>query len=109
MKTPVTPSERAGQRLGILHFGNRDFAAEIGPEPALVRIADDRADSLARGQQGARDGAADLARDTGDCIHENLLFLDAGWVNKSQGLNVPAGGDGCGRESHSRSGVPTMV
>src|SRR6266851_1793073 len=66
--------ESTGERLGILHFGNRDFTAEIGPEPALVRIADDRADSLALGQQGARDGAADLARDTGDCKHEYFPF-----------------------------------
>ena len=67
--------EGPGQRVRVLHFGHRDFAAEIGPVPALVRIADDRADSLARGQQDARDGTADLAGDTCDGMRETFPFF----------------------------------
>jgi len=46
MKTARDVRECTGERLGILHFGERDFAAQIGPDPAFVRIANDGADRL---------------------------------------------------------------
>ena len=74
MKTPVTPvnarvSASASSISAIATSQPRsDQNLPLSASRTTART------SLARGQQGARDGAADLARDTGDCKHENFPF-----------------------------------
>jgi len=89
-KTPVTSLKARVSASASSIPAIATSQPRIGPEPALVRIADDRADALVRGQQGARDGTADLARNPGDCMNRHgipLCDCPPPWLGRRSGMN----------------------
>ena len=63
------PTEGGRQRRRVRHLGDSDRAAERGPRFTFLRITHDGAHRLAGSEEGACELAADLARDSCDCVH----------------------------------------
>ena len=74
-KTRRTP-EGGGECRGIVDRCERDVAAARGPGRGLAGVAQHGTDRPLRRQQVARDGAPDLAGNSGDGIHDDVSLSE---------------------------------
>jgi len=66
----LSAPEGRSQACRIVHLGQGDVAAPSSPLRRLGLVAQNGADGQSFSEQAARNRAADLAGDSGDCVHD---------------------------------------